>query len=115
MKYLVIIFALVSSYTFAGGWATPAVPIRIDVVQGGGFMIYGAFGNPGNCTIADKVFVEKEHPQYNEIYATVLAEYMSGKRVQPYAHSCKTRGWYVTPDITFNTLTSGGSLNILGN
>lgn len=78
-------------------------------------MIYGAFGNVENCTISDRVFVEKDHPQYNEIYSTVLAAYMSGKKIQPYINLCKTRAWYMTPEKTFNTLTSSGSLNIVGN
>lgn len=115
MKYLGILFAFFSTCSFAGGWATPAVPTRIEIERGNGFMIYGAFGNAGGCTIPDRIYVEIDHPQYKEIYSTVLVAYMSGKKVEPYIHTCKTRSWYVTPEQTFNTLTSAGTLNLVGN
>jgi len=77
------------------------------------FLIYGQFGNAGQCSIADKVYVRINHPQYKELYSTVLAAYMAGKRIQPYINDCITVGWYVRPNTTFNTLTSSGSLNIM--
>ena len=113
MKYCIYLLAFLSVSSFAGSWATPAVPTRIDVERGNGFMIYGQFGNAGNCSIANKVYVKIDHPQYKELYSTVLAAYMAGKRVQPYINSCITASWYVAPSTTFNTLTSGGSLNIM--
>ncbi|MEY8213230.1 MAG: hypothetical protein RPR97_01965, partial [Colwellia sp.] len=87
-------------------------PTQIDIERGNGFMIYGEFGNPGGCTISDRVYVKSDHPQYKEIYSMVLAAYMAGKRVQPYVNDCLTAGWYVVPSTTFNTLTASGSLNI---
>lgn len=98
---------------WGGEWATAAVPTRIDIERGNGFLIYGKFGNAGNCSIANKVYVKINHPQYKELYATVLAAYMAGKRVQPYVNGCITVSWYVHPSTTFNTLTSGGALNIM--
>ena len=112
MKYLLLILVLISSDAFAGGWVTPAVPTRIDIERGGGFMVYGAFGNVGECTFTNRFYVEINHPQYDQIYSTVLAAYMSGKKVRAYTHVCKGRGWYATLDKTFNTLTPSGALNI---
>lgn len=115
MKYSWLLVVFFSVNSFAGGWAKAAIPTKIDIERGNGFMMYGSFGNVGGCTFSDKVYVEKSHPQYSEIYSTVLAAHMSGKKVQPYIHVCKTRGWYVTSEKTFNTLTAAGSLNIVGN
>ena len=113
MKYFIYLLAILTLPSFAGAWANPAVPTRIDIERGNGFMIYGQFGNAGNCSVANKVYVKINHPQYNELYSTVLAAYMSGKRIQPYINACITAGWYVVPSTTFNTLTASGSLNIM--
>jgi len=113
MKYLITLLTFISLSSLAGAWSTPAVPTRIDLERGNGFLIYGKFGNAGGCTIPDKIYVKINHPQYKELYATVLAAYMGGKRVQPYINDCITASWYVHPTTTFNTLTAIGSLNIM--
>lgn len=99
----------------AGGWSNPAVPTKIEIVPGnpGGFVVFGAVGNPGTCTVADRIFVETTHPQYHALYSTALAAATAGKKLQVYAHDCKPIGWYAVLTTTFNTLTSGGSMAII--
>lgn len=112
MKYLLITLVLLSPLSYAGGFTQFATPTKIDIERGGGFMVYGAFGNPGGCTVPDRLYVKKDHSQYDKIYATVLAAFMSGKRVQAYAHSCAPVGWYSVESTTYNTLDPWGVLNI---
>lgn len=38
-------------------------------------MVYGNFGNPMNCTNEGRFFNQKTHPQYSEIYSTILAAF----------------------------------------
>lgn len=111
-KFLLVVLSVFSVNVFAGGWATPAVPTGVDIVRGEGFMVYGAFGNPGECSAWGKFFVKIDHPQYSEIYSAVLAAYMSGKKVKPYIHGCTSLGWYAVSSTTFNILSSNGALNI---
>ncbi len=114
MKYITLLFIFISSYSTAAGWATAAVPTRVDVVRDDGFMIYGAFGNAGGCTIENRVLVQKSHPQYSEIYSLALAAVMAEKRVQPHISGCKTNGWYVTSEKTFNIMAPSDALNVFG-
>ncbi|ACA85775.1 hypothetical protein [Shewanella woodyi] len=114
---LVLIFAslfisLVSFNSYAGGWATPAVPTHIEIERGGGFLVVGAFGNAGTCTKGDKFYVKIDHPQYDKIYATVLAAYMAGKKVRPYIHTCAPVTWHSTTAVTYNIMTRSGALYI---
>ncbi|WP_230390678.1 hypothetical protein [Reinekea sp. G2M2-21] len=109
--FVAVLFA--SCHVMAGGWATAAIPTRIDIERGNGFMIYGSFGNAGGCSQSNKVFVKIDHPQYDAIYSTVLAAYMAGKKVQPYIHTCEPVTWYAVPTTTFNILSSSGALNLL--
>lgn len=113
MRSLAFLFSLVASVANAGGWSNEAVPTRVDIERDSGFMIYGAFGNGGSCVVPDQIYVQRAHPQYKEIYATVLAAFMSGKKVQAYIHECKSVGWYAVPETTFNNLTPSGALNIM--
>ena len=112
MKYALILLTLISTASVAGGWSNMATPTRVDIERGNGFMVYGRFGNAGTCTITDRFYVQKSHPQYKEIYSTVLAAFMSGKKVQAYIHSCNPVGWYSVASTTYNTLGPSGALNI---
>ncbi|BFM10154.1 hypothetical protein R50072_03070 [Simiduia litorea] len=109
-----ISLALLSFAAVAGGRTNAAIPSKIDLVQAGtaGFMIFGDFGNVGSCTVSDQVFVKASHPQYSQIYSTVLAAFMSGKKVSGYAHLCEPVAWYSTPSITYNVLTEAGSISV---
>jgi hypothetical protein len=48
-------------------------------------MVYGAFGNPAGCTVADQFFVAYGTVQYSQIYATLLTALSAGKQIQVYA------------------------------
>ena len=112
MKYLVALSIFFSSLSYAGGWSQIAVPTRVDMVGSLGFMVYGDFGNGGECTITDRFYVTSNHPEYKELYSTVLAAYMGGKKIQVYIHECNSVTWYAVATTTFNTLTSSGVLTI---
>ncbi len=103
---------LASLSVSAGDWTDYAIPTKIDLERGKGFMFYGDFGNSMNCTIDNRVYVEIEHPQYKEIYSTVLAAFMSETKVRAYIHECDFIGWYAAAPTTFNILTVGGALEI---
>lgn len=116
MKHLLgLALAAASFSAFSGNFTNPAVPTRIDLVQAGsaGFMLFGEFGNPSNCTVANQVFVEINHPQYSQIYSTALAALMAGKKIWVYAHACKPALWYTTDNITYNTMEQSGSLSVV--
>ncbi len=115
MKYFFgFILSVVSFSTFAGGFTNPAVPTAIHVVQAGsaGFMVFGEFGNVGSCSVSNQVFVEISHPQYNQIYSTVLAASMAGKKIVFYSHSCKPAPWYTVNSVTYNTMEASGSIQL---
>ena len=97
---------------WAGGYTALAVPTRIDVVRSEGFMVYGAFGNPGGCTFGDQVFVKLSHTQYKQIYAAALAAYMSKNKVVAYVGGCEAVTWYSIPSNTFGIVDSSTSLSI---
>lgn len=111
-KLIIAILAFASTQTFAGGWSEWAVPTKIDVERGGGFMIYGSFGNAGGCVSVDKLYVKIDHPQYKVIYATALAAFSGKSRIQAYVHSCESVGWYAAAETTFNIVQPYSALNI---
>ncbi|MBE0380411.1 DUF5992 family protein [Pseudoalteromonas prydzensis] len=110
---LLLFLIFFTSSVKAGNWSQTAEPTRIDIERGNGVMIYGAFGNAGECSTSNKVFIEKSHPQYDKVYAMVLAAFASNKKLRIYIHSCKPVTWYAVKETTFNTLTSAGAINIL--
>jgi hypothetical protein len=110
LLYFTVIFYC--SIAISGGRTNAAVPTKIDTVRADGFMIWGAFGNPSNCTITNAVWVKSSHPQYDKIYSTALAAFMGNKKLVIYSHNCETVGWYVTPEHNFNVLGASGDLHI---
>ncbi len=110
--YIFVILVFTSLSANAGGLSNATTPTGIDIVQAGtvGFMLYGQFGNIGECTTSVKVFVKKDNPHYEQFYSTALAAFMAGKKIQVYIHTCEAIGWYSPPTITYNVLGSGGSL-----
>lgn len=76
-------------------------------------MVYGNFGNSMNCTNEGRFFNQKTHPQYSEVYSTILAAFTTKKRIKLYAHSRKSVGWYSKPGFTYNTVTPNGTVYIL--
>ena len=112
-KLFVVLWLLLPiQEVLAGGFSAAATPTRIDIVRGGGLMLYGAFGNPSSCIIGDKLYVKAEHPQYDKIYAMVLMAYASGKKVFGYSHSCEPVSWYSTAENTFNIVQPYAAFNI---
>ncbi len=113
MKHALAILALfVCSTSYAAGWTQFAVPTQVDIERGNGVMVYGSFGNPGTCSVADQVYVQSTHPQYQEVYAAILAAFSSGKQLQFYIHSCESVIWYSAATTKYNTMEPGGALNM---
>jgi hypothetical protein len=116
MKYVIALFLFLTSLSvFAGGFTDAAVPTRIDLVQAGsaGFMVYGHFRNVSSCSVSNQFYVEIGHPQYNQIYSTVLAAFMAGKKIWIYSHACKPVPWYTVDTVTYNTMEPSGSIQII--
>lgn len=87
----------------AAGWTNWATPTQVDIVNAGtpGIMVYGTFGNPGNCTVADRFFVPKTDGQYAQVVAAVLAANVAGRQVRGYVSTCVQHLWYSAPTITY--------------
>ncbi|RYV04097.1 hypothetical protein SOPP22_01460 [Shewanella sp. OPT22] len=112
MKKALLFSLLTFSFSAdAGGWSSYAVPTGIDIERSGGFMVYGRFGNAGNCSVGDKLYIKKEHPQYQAVYSMILSAYLSKKKIQAYVHSCAVIGWYTAND-TFNIVEPRSSISI---
>ncbi len=103
---------LLASSAYAGGYSSLAVPTGLDIDRGSGFMFYGDFGNAGSCTTNNSIYVKVGHPQYKEIYSTVLAAFSTGKKIQAYIHSCEPIGWYSGPSTTYNVVDSAAAVYI---
>lgn len=95
----------------AGGWTNNEVPIKIEIVRDDGFMIFGAFGNPGSnpCSRSDTIWVPREHPQYAELLSTALAAFAGQFKLQAYVHNCVDIGWHAGE---YNTIAPNGALYI---
>lgn len=107
MLRLISIFALslVSVTSFAGAFSNWAVPTRVDLERGNGVMVYGEFGNVGDCVITNRVYIPNSHPEYDNAYAMVLAAFTAGKEVNFYIDQCLSVGWYTQASNTFNATT----------
>lgn len=114
MKNIIMtaILVCVSSNSYSAAWSNWAIPTQIDVERGGGFMVYGAFGNPNGCSVGDRFYVAREHPQYQEIYSSILAAFSSEKEVRVHIRDCEAVSWYATSETNFNVLKATGSVSI---
>ena len=122
--YWIAAAALFVGPCFAGDFTPWAVPTRVDVVRGEGFMVFGSFGNPNSCSIGDRFFVPlvvdptthvasaAATELYNQMYAMALMAVAAGKPLQAYVDQCATQGWYTGPTVTFNQLDPCCSLNV---
>ena len=113
MKYIfMFLLTIISMVANAGGQTNAAVPTAIHLVQAGsaGFMVFGEFGNVAGCTVSNQVFIEIGHPQYSQIYSTVTAAFMAGKKVAFYSHNCKPVPWYTVNTTTYNTVEPFGAI-----
>ena len=102
---LLLSVLLVSQWTQAAGNTTWAVPTRIDIVRDQGAMIYGEFGNPGECSIANRFFLKIDHAQYKEALSLVYMAIAANRSIRVYIHRCELVGWYADEETTFNTAT----------
>jgi len=100
-----------STNCIAATWSNFAVPTRVDIVRNDGFMIYGDFGNAGECDVANQIFVRIDHPQYDAIYSTALAAIMSKSEIQAFIHACELVQWFSVTK-TQNTLYPYSGFNI---
>ena len=105
--FAAVLLAVVPGWSVAGGFTTTAVPTRIDVVRNEGFMVFGPFGNPGGCSVADQFFVRNDHVQYKQLYAMALSAYLTKQKIYAYAGYCQPWTWYAGPTTTYNTVTGG--------
>ena len=103
-KCVLGLLVLLSSPCLAGDFTQWGVPTRVDVVRNEGVMVYGSFGNPNGCTIANQIFIPIGHSQYNQIYAMLLMALAAGKPIQAYVDQCATQGWYAGSSTTFNQM-----------
>lgn len=114
-KFSVLLLALgvLSSFSIhAGGYSSKATPTGIEIDRDNGIMVFGAFGNPAGCTQSDRFYVAKAHPQYDKVYAMLLAAYAAKKKIGFYGHDCIPVLWYSNNSVTYNQLISGGSISI---
>lgn len=86
----------------AGAWSDWAVPTRVDIERGNGVMVYGNFGNKGSCTVSNRVYIPATHPEFDKVYALLLAGFTANKEVQLYVENCQPVGWYAKPETTYN-------------
>ena len=112
-KFTLLSLLFLSMPALSGAFSNVAVPTRVDIERGNGFMVYGNFGNPMNCTYGERFFIQKTHPQYSEIYSTILAAFTANKKIKLYSSSCQPATWYSKPEFTYNTVTSNGTVYIL--
>ncbi len=110
-KLLALLLLSMSTTGFAAGTTAWAVPTEVDVTYAG-IMVYGAFGNPGGCTINDQFFVPVNTTQYKEILAMLMMAFATGKQVAIYVNSCETVGWYTIPSTTFGFMHSAGMIYV---
>ena len=83
-----LLSALVTTTSYAGAYTAWATPTQIDLVTNQGFMVYGAFGNPNGCTVANQFFVFASDTQYRQMYAQILDAFTAGKQISVYITEC---------------------------
>jgi hypothetical protein len=106
-KLLLTIILLLSTNVIAGGRMTWAVPTQVDLERGNGIMVYGDFGNPNGCTVPNRFYVPKTHPEYDKIYGLIMTAFSAKQEMRAYTHSCKSIGWYSVPSTTYNFIDTG--------
>ncbi|MCU8089766.1 hypothetical protein [Shewanella sp. SM21] len=112
-RLLLSFLPLFACNVWAGGFTAFAIPTRIDIDRGNGLMVFGAFGNPGGCTVGDRIYININHPQYQQIYAAILAAFASGKKIQAYSHECKPASWYSVEAVTYNHVEPYSAVNLM--
>ncbi len=98
--------ALAGSYTFF------AQPTGYDIERGNGLMIYGKFGNKEGCSKSDQIYVKINHPQYKEIFSSVVTAMNTGQKISGYIHSCEPVTWYATTATTFQIVHAHSAISV---
>lgn len=111
-KILILCLLTLSASILAAGRTNWAIPTQIDIERGGGFMIYGSFGNVANCTVGNVFYVRSDHPQYEKIYAAALTAFTAKKQIRAYIHACEPVTWYASSGTSYNILDLGSDFNI---
>lgn len=108
---LVFFLGLAGPALAAGAWTSAAVPDKVEIVREDGFVIFGAFGNPGAtpCDVADALWVSINHTQYEALLSTALAALAGGLKLRAFPHNCTVYGWHGG---SHNEIITGGALEI---
>jgi hypothetical protein len=92
-KFLIVLNLIMLSFSAHSQWTTSSTVLEVYAHnQYGGYGIFrledmGA--NPSNCTDTRYYVLSKENnPVFNEIYSTLLAAHMSGKKAQVWVSGC---------------------------
>lgn len=95
----------------AGGTTVAAAPTDIEVVRNEGFLVWGAFGNPGTtpCQQGGAIWIAASHPQYKEMLSVALSALASGMKISAYVHDCTMVGWFGQ---TYNQVRADGALHV---
>ncbi len=106
MKWMFLILAIcLGVNAYSADYSGAGVPEIVRIVSNVGFRVSsGDFGNPEDCGIPNQIVVPQDHPQYSEIYSTVLAAYMAKKKIRFYVNSCQVHSWISSNSM--NTLSA---------
>ena len=112
IKAMIMSIAFCVSAVHAGHYTPTFTITSIEVLRNQGALIKGNLGNPAACTINNYLFIPKSHPQYDQMYSTVLAAYMGNKKIVAYAHKCEAVGWHWDRTKSVSTVTKDGTITI---
>ncbi|HKS72849.1 MAG TPA: hypothetical protein VJQ82_06590 [Terriglobales bacterium] len=108
----ILLSLLATTTSYAGAYTAWATPTQIDVVTNQGFMVYGSFGNPNGCTVADQFFVYASDTQYRQAYAQILAALTANRQIKVYVTECDPISWYSVASTTYSALTDSSAIQI---
>ena len=109
-KMYVCLLLFCISTTCVAEYSNWATPTRISLVLDKGLSVQGEFANPGACESSDIVFIDRDHPQYEQIYSMVLASFASGNEIGFEVRKCVTIGWISNKSIGVLDATSPGEI-----
>lgn len=110
---MAMLLQFLAKATLAAAFSSFAVPTLIEVERGGGFTVYGNFGNPGGRTNANMLYIRNDHPQYKEVYAAALAAFAGKYRIRAYVSTCQPVSWYTNSPDTLNIVDANSVVSVL--
>ncbi|TQV87953.1 hypothetical protein [Aliikangiella coralliicola] len=69
---LAMVVMMFSWQVSAGAYSSWAIPTQLEYVNGG-ILVSGAFGNPNNCAVSNKVFISSENVGSGEKFQSLLS------------------------------------------